>query len=245
MAFFQSDCIILKTYDLADADRIVVFFSRDHGVVRGVAHGVKRLKSKFGSALEQFTESRISFSHKENVELATVQGAELLRSSFSIAGNLNLVNELARMANILVEFSPPHSPDEKLYRMTAACFDAIMDDPSGYRSVGVYFDQWILKLAGFLPNWEICSKCRRQVATRAGLHINGSFESVCDVCRPMPGVWQLRASAVELISSVRTLSPRSFSANASENSEDVATLADIYGRMLDRLTGKGSLSLSG
>ena len=42
MPLFESDAIILKTYPLGEADRIVVFFSREHGKIRGVANEIGR-----------------------------------------------------------------------------------------------------------------------------------------------------------------------------------------------------------
>ena len=54
MSLIETESIILRSYNLAEADKIVVLLTRDHGVVRGVAKGAKRLKSKFGSGLEPF-----------------------------------------------------------------------------------------------------------------------------------------------------------------------------------------------
>ncbi|HBR56430.1 MAG TPA: DNA repair protein RecO, partial [Blastocatellia bacterium] len=55
MPIFESESFVLKSYSLAEADRIVVFYTRNYGIVRGVAKGAKRLNSKFGSTLEPFS----------------------------------------------------------------------------------------------------------------------------------------------------------------------------------------------
>ncbi len=55
MSIIESESLVLKSYNLSEADRIIVLLTRDHGVVRGVAKGAKRLKSKFGSGLEPFS----------------------------------------------------------------------------------------------------------------------------------------------------------------------------------------------
>src|SRR6059036_2501698 len=69
MPLHESDSIILKTYPLGEADRIVAFFSRDHGKVRGVANGARRMKNRFGASLEPLAHSRIQFFEKENRDL--------------------------------------------------------------------------------------------------------------------------------------------------------------------------------
>ena len=61
MALHQSDSIILKTYPLGEADRIVAFFSRDFGKMRGVANGARKMKNRFGASLEPLAHSRIEF----------------------------------------------------------------------------------------------------------------------------------------------------------------------------------------
>jgi len=72
MALIETESIILKSYNLAEADKIVVFLSEDHGMIRGVAKGAKRLKSKFGSGLEPFSIVRITYKQKESVELVGI-----------------------------------------------------------------------------------------------------------------------------------------------------------------------------
>lgn len=41
---FVTDAINLKAYNLSEADKIIVMYSKDKGLIRGVAKGVKSLK---------------------------------------------------------------------------------------------------------------------------------------------------------------------------------------------------------
>ena len=59
---------------------IVSFFTRDRGKLRGIAHGVRRPKNKFGVALERLAHSRVFYQQKEHAELVTLQRAELVGS---------------------------------------------------------------------------------------------------------------------------------------------------------------------
>ena len=45
---------MLRQHKLGEADRIVTLLTRDHGLVRAVAKGVRRTRSKFGARLEPF-----------------------------------------------------------------------------------------------------------------------------------------------------------------------------------------------
>src|SRR5213595_2654069 len=84
MPLQESDAIILKTYPLGEADRIVAFFSREHGKVRGVANGARRMKNRFGASLEPLAHSHVMFFHKENRDLVRIQSADLLDSPMKL-----------------------------------------------------------------------------------------------------------------------------------------------------------------
>ena len=69
MPLIETESLVLKSYNLAESDKIVVLLTREHGVVRGVAKGAKRLKSKFGSGLEPFSVVMATYFEKESSEL--------------------------------------------------------------------------------------------------------------------------------------------------------------------------------
>ena len=47
-----TDAINLKSYNLSEADKIVVMYTKDYGLMRGVAKGVKKAKSKLGARMD-------------------------------------------------------------------------------------------------------------------------------------------------------------------------------------------------
>ena len=124
MPLFETESLVLKSYNLAEADRIVVFFTRDHGVIRGVAKGARRLKSRFGSSLEVFSRVQLEFFQKEERELVSIQQVDLLRTSFDFASSPEFLQTFSYLADLLTAVVPPHDPNEKLYRMLNACIEA-------------------------------------------------------------------------------------------------------------------------
>ena len=81
MALVNTDAIELRTYNLAEADRIAVCLTRSAGLVRAVAKGARKMKSRFGAALEPFTLIRLAFYERENRELVSISSAEILTNS--------------------------------------------------------------------------------------------------------------------------------------------------------------------
>ena len=58
MPLYTAEALILRTYKLGEADRIVVFLTRDRGKKRGVAKYARRPRSRFTASLEPLTDGR-------------------------------------------------------------------------------------------------------------------------------------------------------------------------------------------
>jgi Recombination protein O N terminal/Recombination protein O C terminal len=81
-----ADALILRTYKLGEADRIVVFLTRDRGKKRGVAKGARRPRSRFTGALEPLTHVRVAYFEKERRELVGLNYAETISSPLALIG---------------------------------------------------------------------------------------------------------------------------------------------------------------
>ncbi len=92
MGICETEAIILRTYKLAEADKIAVFLSQRLGVMRGVARGARRLKSKFGASLEPYTVVSLSYYEKEGQELVGLRQVDILRSYFELSTNTEAVH---------------------------------------------------------------------------------------------------------------------------------------------------------
>src|SRR6202050_1362412 len=80
MPLRESEAIVLRSFPRGEADRLVSFFSRSSGRVRGVARGARRVKSQFGSTLETLTYVRIWFYERETRDLVRISQCELIES---------------------------------------------------------------------------------------------------------------------------------------------------------------------
>lgn len=159
MGLCETEALVLRTYNLAEADKIVVLLTHDNGLVRAVAQGCRRLKNRFGAALEPFTLLRITYYQKENKDLGSLRQVEIVKSHFHLSSDAETLTGLAYMADLVIEFSPPHQSNERLFRMVKACLEAVDASPADLQSVLRYFEIWLLKLEGFLPDIKRCFEC--------------------------------------------------------------------------------------
>ena len=149
MPLYSADALILRTYKLAEADRIVVFLTRDRGKKRGVAKGARRTKSNFVGALEPLTHVRVAYFEKERRELVNLNYSEASRSALS-SGTIEGLCCAAYFAELIDEWSAESHEDERLYRLGVSMVEAIA---AGVPSEPLtrYFEYWLLSLQGVYP----------------------------------------------------------------------------------------------
>ncbi|HWS56118.1 MAG TPA: DNA repair protein RecO [Pyrinomonadaceae bacterium] len=183
MGLVETEAIVLRTYKLSEADKIAVCLTRQAGLVRGVARGARRLKSRFGAGLEPFTHVNLTYFEKEGRELVTLSRAEIVRSHFAWASSAEALPVLGYLCELTIEFAPPHDTDERLFRMVRACMEAAAENPSALASVAVYYELWVLRLAGFLPELRRCGGCGRGLPAE-GRKVYATPEGVlrCEGC---------------------------------------------------------------
>jgi DNA repair protein RecO (recombination protein O) len=237
MALIETESLVLKSYNLAEADKIVVLLTHDHGVVRGVAKGAKRLKSRFGSGLEPFSVVQSTYFQKEAVELVSIERIDLLRSSFAAASDPGFLEKFAYLADVLISITPPHDPSEKLYRMAKACLRTAIDDPLSLLSVGVYFEIWLLRIAGYLPDWSRCGECRRALDTTEDACLGDNLHLFCLACRRGRSE-VLTASQRGMAAAVLRIPPSDFAVFAADRSNDLVILSGISKKMISQAIGR-------
>lgn len=245
MPQFESESLVLRSYNLAEADRIVVFFTRDHGIVRGVAKGAKRLKSRFGSTLEPFSNIDLTFFQKDDRELVSIQQVELNRSFFDAASDPEFLNTFSYIADLLMAFMPPHDPSEKAFRMTKACLETPLNGAGDLAAVRLYFELWLLRLGGYLPDWASCGDCGRILDVAETVVLTPDFHLTCAGCRSARHLSPISNIQRELFHSVQKQTPTAFLRIANQNHEAVIDLSSVLRQIISRVVGRDLMTEAG
>jgi DNA repair protein RecO (recombination protein O) len=234
MGLTETEAIVLRSYNLAEADKIVVCLTRQAGVVRAVARGARRLKSRFGAGLEPFTIISLGYYEKEGRELVSLRQVDILRSFFSLAQSAEAVGALAYMSELVMEFAPPHEPNEKLFRMLRAVLEALAETPQHLAPLVRYFEVWILKLAGFWPDLRTCTECGKRLGEDSAFYLNAEYKGRCALCSQRLGT-EFSRDAYEQLRAAQRLSPQEFAGTAAQGLNELAFLTQgLIGRVLER-----------
>lgn len=163
MPLYTADALVLRTYKLGEADRIVVFLTRDRGKKRGVAKGARRQRSRFTGALEPLTEVKVAYFESERRELVGLNYAETQRSALGLLGpptggpyegdpddGYDALGYVSYFAELLDEWAQEADADERLYRLGASMLDALAVG-APVEPLARYFEYWLLRLQGVYP----------------------------------------------------------------------------------------------
>jgi DNA repair protein RecO (recombination protein O) len=155
MSLYRDDGIVLRTYKLGEADRIVVLLTRGHGKVRAVAKGVRKTKSRFGGRLEPM--SHASLLLYEGRDLDVINQAESIDHFRTLREDLDRLTRASAMLEVADHLSLEREPNPRLFAMLLGALRTLAAD-TGPLVVPAFF--WkALALEGFQPEVEVCVAC--------------------------------------------------------------------------------------
>lgn len=241
MKVFETEGIILKSQSLAEADKIVTVLTRAEGVVRLSVRGAKRLKNRFGGRLELFTLADFVYSRKEESELGRLFGLETIESVFHLSNKIAALHVLSYFSELLARIVPPHEPNEVLYRMARTSFAAaapIADDAAALAFLISYFEIWLLRLTGFLPDFKSCARCQNRLRAAAAFYSALENQVFCADCAlENPHGKLLDANFFQLVRTAFVLPPGEFVESARESRVERGAVINLthrlFGKVLD------------
>jgi DNA repair protein RecO (recombination protein O) len=180
MPLHSAEALILRTYKLGEADRIVVFLTRDRGKRRGVAKGARRVRSRFQGSLEPLTLGRVSYFEDERRELVRIDEVEVVRSPLAGAAGAAL-GHVGYFAELLDEWTPEASPDERVFRLGASVVEAMAGGVPIDR-LARYFEFWLLRLEGLYPSLVACGMCGADPGPEGAVMATREQVLVCRRC---------------------------------------------------------------
>ncbi|NUS42449.1 MAG: DNA repair protein RecO [Mycobacteriaceae bacterium] len=200
MRLYRDNAVVLRRHQLGEADRIVTLLTREHGLVRAVAKGVRRTRSKFGARLEPFGHVDVQLHPGRTLDVVTqVHTLDALAAG--------IIDDYARYtaACAVLETAErlageERAPAPRLYRLTVGALRAIEEHR---RAPALILDAFLMRameVAGWAPAVDECARCATPGPHRAfNVAVGGA---VCVHCRP-PGSATPARNVLDLMDALR------------------------------------------
>jgi DNA repair protein RecO (recombination protein O) len=176
----RSAAVVIGSFPLGESDRVVTFFSRDVGRVRGVARAARRMRSRFGGSLELFTLGELVFFDTGRSDLVRIDHFDVTHPFAALRERLDTLGEAAWVVEIVARTTGERDRQPALYGLLVRALRALETAPRPAR-VAVCFGVRCLDVLGHRPRLDRCVECGRTYPfPRPAL---GEGGVVCDGCQ--------------------------------------------------------------
>ena len=155
MGLYRDQGIVLRTWRLGEADRIVNLLTERHGKVRAVVKGVRKTKSRFGARLEPLV--HVSLLFYEGRELDVVTQADVVELFRPVREDLGRLAKASSLLEATDQLAHERHANPHLFVMLLGALRALSAHDSPVL-VPAYFLK-LLSLEGFHPLLDECAVC--------------------------------------------------------------------------------------
>jgi DNA repair protein RecO (recombination protein O) len=183
MPLRTTDAVVIGGYDLAEADRIIVFYTHAAGKVRAVAEGARRIRSRFGGALQLFTQGRLVYFERANRTLHKVNEFAVADSHQALREDLDRIALGSTLVEAVALGVADEQPSPALYRLLAEGL-RLVEEAERPTLVLHGFTLHLLRLLGYLPELGACVACRAHLPPRPPIALSPARGGLlCPACR--------------------------------------------------------------
>ena len=180
MGLGTSAAVVIGSFPLGESDRIVSFFSRDFGRLRGVAKAARRMRSRFGGARELFTLGQLVFFDTGRSELVRIDHFDVIHPYARLREDLGRIGEAAWVVEIVARTTGERDRQPALYGLLVRALRALEASARPAR-VAICFGVRCLDLLGHRPRLDQCVECGRAYPVARPAWAEGGV--VCEACR--------------------------------------------------------------
>lgn len=175
---YRDTAVVLRTYKLGEADRILVAMTARHGKVRAVAKGVRKPTSRLAALVEATGHIDASF-YRGRGDLDTLTQAQSVDSYTKLRQDYDRLTRALSFVEAVDHVTPDREPNERLFSMLVGALGLVNGDNPTLTSAGFFLK--LLSLEGFEPIFDRCIGCGALDGLVAVDPVGGGTR--CSACR--------------------------------------------------------------
>ena len=151
--YLQTESIVLKVYDFGEADRIFTLLSPLNGIIRVVAKGIRKPKSRMGGHIDVMSKVNAYISLGEN--LSNLSQVEIIDNYSLLKKDLSVISIGFYLLELCEKFSVENDPNNDIYQHLSLTLDLLLS--SSNKNILIrWFEINLLIISGFLPELYTC-----------------------------------------------------------------------------------------
>jgi DNA repair protein RecO (recombination protein O) len=158
VALQKSHGVVLRRRDFGEADRILTVFTRRFGLIKAIAKGCRRPRSRLAGHLEPCQAAEFVFWKREGGGLAIVRSAELLEPQPGLSEDFGSFAAAQFACELLDRSLPEGEPQPRLYLLLLQFLRALKR-PEHVLSALLAFTVRAADLLGYGLGLDACAGC--------------------------------------------------------------------------------------
>lgn len=151
---YKVEGIIIKLTNLGEADRIVHIYTREQGLIKAVAKGCKRPKSRLSGRIELFCQNNFVIARGKNLDI--ISQADILNNFYALQKELTKIQTAAYIARVINQTTLPQYKSQDLFILITEIFSLIAKFDQ-YEKIKRTFQNKFLELEGLSDSLQIQS----------------------------------------------------------------------------------------
>jgi DNA repair protein RecO (recombination protein O) len=164
----KTEAIVLKSMKYRDTSKIVTFYAKDYGKLKGIAKGARTAKNKFGSALEPMTLSMLVLYKKEHRDLHLISQCDVIDSFINLTEDLDRMTTALAVIELVNQVTHHEERNPALFALLGETLSALNSSLKNYSSYFYAFQLRLASLFGYAPNFEDCGNCGNPLVIENG-----------------------------------------------------------------------------
>jgi DNA repair protein RecO (recombination protein O) len=158
---FRAAAVVLRHADWGEADRLLTLYTREQGMVRAVAKGVRKMTSRKSGHLQPFTHITIQLA--KGRDLLIVTQVETVNAFLSLHDDLEKTSYAAYVVELLLRFSyEEEGGNPTIFRLLTETLDRLEKEEDSWLAIR-YYEMRLLDAVGFRPHLFECANCGREI----------------------------------------------------------------------------------
>jgi DNA repair protein RecO (recombination protein O) len=183
---YKTEAVVLRSFRLGEADRVLHVYTLARGRVGAVAKGIRKTKSRFGARLEPLSHVELML-HEGSGELQTVTGVELLHSHHAVREQRYPLGVGLVGAEAMLRLFTEQEANPRAFQALTRFLDLLDELPSrsgrpALDPLALSFQLKLLWLSGYLPHLTSCANCGSENEPLIG-YSPAAGGAVCAGCR--------------------------------------------------------------
>ncbi len=177
---YKTTGLVLRQYDLREADRILSMLTPDLGKVRVVAKGVRRSKSRLRGRLDLM--NVVDFAAAYGRDLDVVTEAQIRDDHQNVRSDLARLSMAVYACELIDSLAQEGAPSRDMFELAVESLDSLGHARDPWLTLR-WFEVRILDVSGFKPELERCVECSKGLEPRDYLIDLALGGVLCPACR--------------------------------------------------------------